>query len=126
MEVCLLRIIFSRLSIILPQPVLTFALGILVCSHSQGPYLRFKWLYYLPEDAPAQAALQSFKTHVSDGKIYVTADPLKVDSSRPPKLNISGTDTGKGVLIVGGGAGAYHTVESLRQVRCMLWLCMRP
>ena len=75
---------------------------------------------YLLEDAPAPSALQSFKTHVSDGKIFVTADPLKLDSPRPPNLNITGTDTGKGVLIVGGGAGAYHTVESLRHV-CLVF-----
>jgi NADH dehydrogenase FAD-containing subunit len=36
--------------------------------------------------------------------------------ARPPKLLSSGNESGKGVVIVGGGAGAFHTVESLREV----------
>ncbi|EPQ52733.1 hypothetical protein GLOTRDRAFT_64447 [Gloeophyllum trabeum ATCC 11539] len=76
------------------------------------------------EDAPAPDAIHSFNTHVTDGKIYVTADPSKVTSeakSRPPKLLASGFEgtvggTAKnGVVIVGGGSGAFHTVESLRE-----------
>jgi hypothetical protein len=73
----------------------------------------------IPEEAPATAAIHSFKTHVVNGKIHVTANAsstLKGNSARPPKLNSTGGDTGKGVLIVGGGAGAFQTVESLREV----------
>ena len=72
-----------------------------------------------PEDAPAPSALHSFQTHIADGKIYVTADPAnttKEKMSRPPKLLASGTEVGgAGVVIVGGGSGAFHAVESLRE-----------
>ncbi|RDB26297.1 Apoptosis-inducing factor 1 [Hypsizygus marmoreus] len=71
------------------------------------------------EDAPAPNALHSFKAHVADGKIYVTANPsetLKNNKERQPKLTSTGSDSiGKGVVIVGGGSGAFHTVESLRE-----------
>ncbi|KAF8072016.1 hypothetical protein FPV67DRAFT_1748109 [Lyophyllum atratum] len=71
------------------------------------------------EDAPAPSALHSFKAHVTDGKIHVTANPtntLKENKSRQPKLLSSGSDSvGKGVIIIGGGSGAFHTVESLRE-----------
>ncbi|KAH9068159.1 flavoprotein [Lactarius deliciosus] len=71
------------------------------------------------EDAPAPSALHSFQTHIADGKIYVTADPAnttKEKFSRPPKLLASGTEVGgAGVVIVGGGSGAFHAVESLRE-----------
>lgn len=74
------------------------------------------------EDAPAPSALHSFKAEIVDGKIKVTADPtrtLKNNMSRPPKL--SSTSEGKvgkgntGVVIVGGGSGAFHAVESMRE-----------
>lgn len=72
------------------------------------------------EDAPAPSALHSFKAHVADGKIHVTANPsntLKTKKERSPKLLSSGSDSvGKGVVIVGGGSGAFQTVESLREV----------
>lgn len=73
------------------------------------------------EDAPAPSALHSFKAHVEDGKILVTADPgktLKNNMSRQPKLLASapGVNAGPGVVIVGGGSGAFHAVESLREV----------
>ncbi|KAH9038608.1 flavoprotein [Lactarius hengduanensis] len=71
------------------------------------------------EDAPAPSALHSFQTHIADGKIYVTADPANTTKerfSRPPKLLASGTEVGgAGVVIVGGGSGAFHAVESLRE-----------
>ncbi|KAI0297246.1 flavoprotein [Multifurca ochricompacta] len=71
------------------------------------------------KDAPAPAALHSFRTHIADDKIYVTADPAnttKEKISRPPKLLASGSETGgAGVVIVGGGSGAFHAVESLRE-----------
>ena len=71
------------------------------------------------EDAPAPAALHSFQTHITDGKIHVTADPVnttKEKMSRPPKLLSSGSEVGgAGVVIVGGGSGAFHATESLRE-----------
>ena len=73
------------------------------------------------EDAPAPSALHSFKAEVKDGKIYVTADPdstAKKNMARQPKLLAAGapTTTTPGVVIVGGGSGAFHCVESLREV----------
>jgi len=71
------------------------------------------------EDAPATAAIHSFQTHITDGKIYVTADPantIKEKLSRSPKLLSSGSEVGgAGVVIVGGGSGAFHATESLRE-----------
>lgn len=82
------------------------------------------------EDAPAPAALHSFKAHVEDGKIYVTAAPeatLSKNKSRPPKLSAQGSQpgAGKGVVIVGGGSGALHCVESLREVSSLIPSYMR-
>ena len=72
------------------------------------------------EDAPAIDALHSFKAHVEGGKIHVTANPestTKAKMARPPKLRAESSEiTGRGVVIVGGGSGAIHTVESLREV----------
>ncbi|KIK10084.1 hypothetical protein K443DRAFT_81036 [Laccaria amethystina LaAM-08-1] len=71
------------------------------------------------EDAPAPMALHSFKTRVIDGKIHVTANPantLKNNLARQPTLLATGVDSsGKGTVIVGGGSGAFHAVESLRE-----------
>ncbi|KAH9953007.1 flavoprotein [Lactifluus volemus] len=71
------------------------------------------------EDAPAPAAIHSFKTHNTGGKIYVTADPANTTKerfSRPPMLLASGSEIGgAGVVIVGGGSGAFHATESLRE-----------
>jgi len=71
------------------------------------------------EDAPAPSAIHSFKAHVVDGKIHVTANPsntLRDNKSRQPRLLSSGSDSvGKGVVIVGGGSGAFQAVESLRE-----------
>ncbi|KAH9481675.1 Apoptosis-inducing factor 1 [Psilocybe cubensis] len=71
------------------------------------------------EDAPAPMALHSFKTEIKDGKIYVTANPestQKANMSRQAKLLASGVNsTGNGVVIVGGGSGGFHAVESLRE-----------
>ena len=73
------------------------------------------------EDAPALDAIHSFKATVKDGQVFVTANPkstLKDNKARPPKLSTDGeVAPGKGVVIVGGGAGAIHTVEGLREVR---------
>ncbi|KIM84275.1 hypothetical protein PILCRDRAFT_818616 [Piloderma croceum F 1598] len=72
------------------------------------------------EDAPAPSAIHSFKAHVSGGKIHVTADPartVKGNMARAPKLSSTTERSGgkSGVLIVGGGSGTFHAVESLRE-----------
>jgi hypothetical protein len=94
-----------------------------VCTGDIGPSCALNYillLIYTLEDAPAPAALHSFQTHITDGKIYVTADPAnttKEKTSRPPKLLSSGSEIGgAGVVIVGGGSGAFHATESLREV----------
>ena len=93
-----------------------------VCTGDIGPShppCAIPVLIRCPEDAPAPSALHSFQTHIADGKIYVTADPAnttKEKMSRPAKLLASGTEIGgAGVVIVGGGSGAFHAVESLRE-----------
>jgi len=72
------------------------------------------------EDAPATGALHSFRAHVADGKIYVTADParsLKDNMSRAPRpVDTSNESSGKGVVIVGGGSGAFYATQSMREV----------
>jgi hypothetical protein len=72
------------------------------------------------EDSPAPNALHSFKAHVANGKIHVTANPahtLKDNKSRPARLLSNGSDViGKDLVIVGGGSGAFNAVESLREV----------
>ena len=80
-------------------------------------------LHNTSEDAPAPAALHTFKAEVVNGKIQVTADPsatLSANKSRPPRLLATGADVsagqGKGVVIVGGGSGGFNCVESLREV----------
>ncbi|RPD61014.1 hypothetical protein L226DRAFT_534661 [Lentinus tigrinus ALCF2SS1-7] len=71
------------------------------------------------EDAPAPSALHSFKAEVVNGKIQVIADPnatLSANKSRQPKLLATGSiGQGKGVVIVGGGSGAFMCIESLRE-----------
>ncbi|KAI0806103.1 hypothetical protein BC629DRAFT_1282845 [Irpex lacteus] len=72
------------------------------------------------EDAPAPTALHSFQARVENGKILVTADPAsteKKNMSRQPKLLASGYQASNkpGVVIVGGGSGAFHAIESLRE-----------
>ncbi|EKM78680.1 hypothetical protein AGABI1DRAFT_85596 [Agaricus bisporus var. burnettii JB137-S8] len=70
------------------------------------------------EDAPALAAIHSFKTHVADGKIHVSAHPentLKDNMRRYPGLLNEDTSFKKGLIIVGGGAGAFFAVDSLRE-----------
>ncbi|KAH9917246.1 uncharacterized protein B0H18DRAFT_883934 [Fomitopsis serialis] len=70
------------------------------------------------EDAPAPMAIHSFKAHIADGKIHVTANPsdtLKNNMSRQSKLLATGVGSGKGVVIVGGGSGTFHCIESLRE-----------
>lgn len=70
-------------------------------------------------------ALHSFQTQVENGKILVTANTastLKSNFSRQPRLLATGVNSvGKGAIIVGGGSGAFHAVESLREVS---WICL--
>lgn len=71
------------------------------------------------EDAPAPSALHSFKTHITDGKVVVTADvsrTVKSNKARAPTLiSPVAVPVSKGVVIVGGGAGTFHAIESLRE-----------
>ncbi|KIK96468.1 hypothetical protein PAXRUDRAFT_825928 [Paxillus rubicundulus Ve08.2h10] len=70
------------------------------------------------EDAPAPAAIHSFKTRVKDGKVFVTADPsqtLKSSMARTPTILADIPSTGRGLVIVGGGGGTLHAIESLRE-----------
>ncbi|KAF9532595.1 flavoprotein [Crepidotus variabilis] len=71
------------------------------------------------EDAPAPMALHSFKTSVVDGKINVIANvdnTLKKNMSRQATLLDGGIyGTGPGAVIVGGGSGTFHAVESMRE-----------
>lgn len=68
-------------------------------------------------------ALHLFEAEVKDGKIFVTANAantLKINSSCQTMLLSTGANSvGKGVIIVGGGSGAFHAVESLREVSCI-------
>ena len=75
------------------------------------------------EDAPAPAAIHSFRTSISDGKIFVTADEERVakpNMSRQPKVPANSdaglTSGDAGVVIVGGGSGTFHSILSLREV----------
>ena len=100
--------------------VCTGDIGAFPCStRSLAQWLTFR--HSSAEDAPAPNALHSFKAHIADGKILVTADPestLKKNLARQPKIPASLQPTGSpGVVIVGGGSGAFQTVESLREVR---------
>ncbi|PVF94885.1 hypothetical protein CPB86DRAFT_788667 [Serendipita vermifera] len=72
------------------------------------------------EDAPALHAIHSFKAHVDGGKIHVTADPkyTKKDDNlvRQPTIATDlNREESSGVVIVGGGAGTIHAIESLRE-----------
>ncbi len=77
------------------------------------------------EDAPALSSIHSFKAEISsEGKIVVTAPLDKVtkkDMERVLQLDVSDASikASKGTVIVGGGSGAIHTIESLRTVRLL-------
>jgi hypothetical protein len=90
----------------------------------------FKSIISSIEDAPAPMALHSFKTSVLNGQIHVTAfveSTLKQNMSRQPTLLDGGVyESGPGVVIVGGGSGTFHAVESLREVRVIGFLSMFP
>jgi len=70
------------------------------------------------EDAPAPASIHSFKVHIADGKILVTADPehtIKENMKKNPRLLTEDTSFKTGLIIVGGGSGTFYAVESLRE-----------
>lgn len=72
------------------------------------------------EDAPALDSLLSLKLEVEGSDIFVTADAEKL-KGKPGvapscKGGVQSVKQGKGVVIVGGGAGAIHCVEELRKV----------
>lgn len=74
------------------------------------------------EDAPALYAIHSFPAHVDGGKIHVTADPkfTKKDDNlvrQPTIASGLNAEESSGVVIVGGGSGTIHAIESLREVR---------
>ncbi|BGP26659.1 rhodocoxin reductase [Rhodotorula toruloides] len=69
------------------------------------------------EDAPGLNALQSFKVETDGSSVYVLADEKTVSNSREPPaptVEINSTASRVDVLIVGGGPGAAHTIEGLR------------
>ncbi|SNX81339.1 related to rhodocoxin reductase [Melanopsichium pennsylvanicum] len=71
------------------------------------------------EDAPALDSILSLKLEVEGDDLYVTADPEKL-KGKPGiapscKGGVSAITKGKGVVIVGGGAGAINCVEELRK-----------
>lgn len=71
------------------------------------------------EDAPALDSLLSLKLEVEGDDLYVTADAEKL-KGKPGvapscKGGASSVSKGKGVVIVGGGAGAINCVEELRK-----------
>ena len=81
------------------------------------------------EDAPAINSLHSFRAHVENGKIFVTAreqNTLKANMAQPPALSSVGIEVpgDESVVIVGGGAGAIHAIESLRLARVHLFVEM--
>ncbi|GAA5885205.1 hypothetical protein JCM16303_005902 [Sporobolomyces ruberrimus] len=74
------------------------------------------------EDAPGIDALQSFKVEVDGSSVYVHApsDEKALNATRQPggpKISIGESDEKKptSVLIIGGGPGAAHAVEGLRE-----------
>ncbi|BGP42367.1 Apoptosis-inducing factor 1 [Rhodotorula kratochvilovae] len=70
------------------------------------------------EDAPGLNALQSFKVETDGSFVYVHADAQKVANSREPSspsIEIQSSPSHSNVLILGGGAGAAHAVEALRE-----------
>lgn len=77
-----------------------------------------RFIYFDSEDAPGPAALHSFHVALEHDQIFVTADTSQTTpagKARPPKALISAEEPGPGVVIVGGGSGAYGVVESLRE-----------
>ena len=70
------------------------------------------------EDAPGLDSLWSFNATVKNGKIVVSANEKEVKSKvgRVAAKIASKPEGKETVVIVGGGSGAIHTIESLRMV----------
>ena len=71
------------------------------------------------EDAPGLDSLWSFAAAERDGKIVVKASEKEVKSKVGrvvPKSRTVKDHTKESVVIIGGGAGGSHTIESLRMV----------
>ncbi|PWZ03019.1 FAD/NAD(P)-binding domain-containing protein [Testicularia cyperi] len=71
------------------------------------------------EDAPALDSILSLKLEVEGDDLFVTADPEKL-KGKPGvapscKGGVQSIKQGKGVVVVGGGAGAINCVEELRK-----------
>ncbi|GAA6061208.1 hypothetical protein JCM10212_001529 [Sporobolomyces blumeae] len=74
------------------------------------------------EDAPGIDSLQSFKVEIEGSDVYVhgPADEKAVSATRQPRgpsveIGTESASKPAGVLIVGGGPGAAHAVEQLRE-----------
>ncbi|TNY20584.1 hypothetical protein DMC30DRAFT_411666 [Rhodotorula diobovata] len=70
------------------------------------------------EDAPGLNSLQAFKVETDGSSVYVYADEATVANSREPtapSVEIQSAPKHANVLIIGGGAGAAHAVEALRE-----------
>ncbi|ORY89139.1 flavo protein [Leucosporidium creatinivorum] len=67
------------------------------------------------EDAPGLNNLSSFKVEEEGSALFITPpESADVTATREPPAFAS-SKSGKGVVIVGGGAGAAHAVEELRE-----------
>ena len=100
------------------QPALTCAQETSVCLPST--FMLRASIHTRSEDAPAPNPIHSFKAEVKDGKIHVTADPAnttkKIIAREPKVLSTGSASSGPGVVIVGGGSGTFHAINSLREV----------
>ena len=70
------------------------------------------------EDAPGLDGILSLKLEVEGSDIHVTADPEKLKGkpgNAPGCAAPQIKSQGSGLVIVGGGAGAIHTIESARK-----------
>ena len=72
------------------------------------------------EDAPGLDSLWAYTATIRDGKIVVKASQKEVKSKVGrvvSKARTPAKTTKDKVVIVGGGSGAIHAIESLRMVR---------
>jgi len=67
------------------------------------------------EDAPALDSLTKYKVSVEDDVIYIEASVDELKKSFRQPLKTKGGDSGKGVVIIGGGAAGLACAEGLRQ-----------
>lgn len=88
------------------------------------------------EDSPGLDSLWSFKAEEKDGKIVVSASEKEVKSKvgkvaaktkymakkEAMQQGKSGGNEGETVVIVGGGSGGIHAIESLRMVSLTIFV----